>query len=332
MRIALLSFAHVHTETYIACLRTIPDVEIIGAADDDAERGRSMTAKVGLRYSPSYEALLAEKPDGVVICCENTRHRELIERALAAGVPYILCEKPLATTMEDGQAIVKVVEAAHAHLMIAFPLRFSAPMRDARQMIVSGKLGKLYGCNTTNHGQNPTRIRSWFTDKRLSGGGAVMDHTVHMVDALRWITGSEIVELYAEAGNLFPQSGIEIDTAGTLMFTFANGAFVGLDCSWSRPTIYPTWGDFKIDFVGERGLITVDAFAQQITTYRQSLGRPTGDFWGSDTDQGMINEFAASIREGRAPSVTAYDGLKATEAAVAAYLSAETHQVVKMPL
>jgi predicted dehydrogenase len=155
--------------------------------------------------------------------------------AVATGVKYILCEKPLSTTLEDSRAILNAVDAAGARLMIAFPMRFSPPILEAKALIDAGKLGRIYGCNATNQGHNPGHIRAWFVDKRLAGGGAVMDHTVHVVDVLRWIFHAEIVELYVEIGNLFPQPGLDIDTAGTLMITFSNGAFVGLDCSWSRP-------------------------------------------------------------------------------------------------
>jgi predicted dehydrogenase len=252
--------------------------------------------------------------------------------SLAADVKHLLCEKPLTTTLEDGRIVLKAVDAARASLMTAFPVRFSPPIWEAKALIDAGKLGKIYGCNATNQGSNPTASRSWFVDKQLAGGGAVMDHTVHVVDVLRWIFKSEISEIYTEAGNLFPAPGLDIDTAGTSMITFANGAFVGLDCSWSRPAFYPTWGNVKIDFVGERGLIAVDVFSQHHSTYSHLNKRPLWDYWGSDIDRGMISEFIASIREKRQPSVTGYDGFKATEAVVAAYRSAETHQPVKLPL
>jgi predicted dehydrogenase len=332
MRIGMMSFAHLHAEDYIQNLRKVPDVEMIGLADDNTERGQRFGSQYKARYFPGYDALLREKPDGVVVCSENSRHRELVDMALAAGVKYVLCEKPLTTTLEDAQALLKAVDAAGARLMTAFPVRFSPPIIEAKAAIDGGKLGRIHGCNTTNQGANPSEHSGWFVDKRLAGGGAVMDHTVHVVDVLRWIFNSEIVELYAEAGNLFPAPGVDIDTAGTLLITFANGAFVGLDCSWSRPPYYPTWGNLKIEFVGERGLIVVDAFAQQFTTYSHAVKRPLWNYWGSDINQGLIDEFAASIRQQRQPSITGYDGLKATEAVVAAYLSAETHKPVKLPL
>jgi len=334
MRIGILSFAHLHAESYIGNLRAIPDVEMIGLADDNIERGTHFAEQFDARLFPDYAALLAEKPDGVVICCENSRHRELVDMALGAGIKHVLCEKPLATTLDDAWAIVKAADAANAKLMTAFPVRFSPPIREAEAIIRAGKLGQVYGCNATNQGENPSYHRNWFGDKRLSGGGAVMDHTVHVVDVLRWIFQSEIAEIYAEADRddkpLFPAPGVFIDTAGVIMITFANGTFVGLDCSWSRPNYYPTWGNVKIEFVGEKGLIVVDVFGQRQTVYSQPNRRPLWDYWGTDIDQSLVNEFAASIRENRQPSVTGRDGLKAVEAVIAAYLSAETHEPVKL--
>ncbi len=332
MRIAIMSFAHHHAESYIANLRAIPDVEVIGFSDDIPARAVKMSEMFNLRHFPTYEALLAEYPDGVLICSENNRHRELVELALSKGMKSILCEKPLATTLDDARAILKAVDASGARLMTAFPVRFSPALGETKTLIDAGKLGKILGCNATNQGENPGHLREWFVDKRLSGGGAVMDHTVHVVDVLRWMFQSEITEIYAEAGHLFPAPDPTLDTAGILMIQFANGTFISLDCSWSRPSYYPTWGNVKIEFVGEQGLVVVDVFAQHTTRYSDSIRRPLWDFWGSDINQAMIDEFAASIREQRQPAITGYDGMKAVEAVIAAYLSAESHQPVRLPL
>lgn len=334
MRIGMMSFAHLHAEAYIQNLRAIPDVELIGLADDNAERGKHFAEHFGANLYPNYAALLAEQPDGVLICCENNRHREQLQMALEAGVKHILCEKPLATTLPDAQAMVAAAKTAHAHVMTAFPVRFSPPLREAKSAIDAGKLGNILGCNATNQGENPSYHRDWFVNRELSGGGALTDHIVHVTDVLRWIFKSEVVEVYAESDHpgkpLFPAPGLEIDTAGVVMLKFENGAFVGLDCSWSRPSYYPTWGNVKIDFVGERGLLVVDVFGQKHTTYSHPNRRPLWNFWGSDINQALIDEFAASIRERRTPLVTDVDGLKAVEVVLAAYRSAETGAPVRL--
>ena len=145
-------------------------------------------------------------------------------------------------------------------LMTAFPMRFSAPVLEIKSLLGSGELGRLLACSATNQGQNPKRYRDWFVDKTLAGGGSVFDHTVHLADMLRWYLDSEVVEVYAQTNRIIHRDAVEVETAGLLMLTFADGAFASIDCSWSRPLNYPTWGGLTFDLICERGVVNVDAF------------------------------------------------------------------------
>lgn len=330
-----MSFAHLHADSYIHNLRAIPDVEMIGFSDEDVVRGRHFAELNNAQWFDSHETLLAEKPDGVVICSENAHHRALAEMAAETGV-HILSEKPLATTRDDAQAMLDVCESAGVQLMTAFPMRFSAPAQEIKTVVDSGTLGQIYGCNTTNQGQLPrlhtVYPRDWFVDKQLAGGGAAADHTVHVADMLRWYFGCEVTEVYAELNRIFYASeGMDVETGGMVMLTFENGAFASIDCSWSKPAAYPTWGGVTVEIVAENGLVTLDPFRQVSSVYGQDK-LPRWAYWGSDANQAMINEFAAAIREGRAPSVTGYDGYKAVEIVEAVYRSAEIGQPVSMPV
>ena len=331
MKIGIFSFAHMHAESYIHCLAGLPDVELLGIADDVAERGAEFARRHATRFYPSYEALLADKPDGVVICAENVRHRGLTELAAAAGA-HVLCEKPLATTLEDGQAMLDACERAGVILMTAFPMRFNAPVMEVKTMLDKGGLGQVYACNTTNQGSMPGRSRPWFIDKTLAGGGAMIDHTVHVADLLRWYLDSEVVEVYAQGNRIIHADEAPVDTGGLIMMTFANGVFASLDCSWSRPLVNQTWGGVWLELVGEGGVVTVDAFRQHITAHGEHAGKAQWLPWGSDSDAAMVAEFVGAIREGRRPRVTGYDGYKAMEIALAAYRSVETGQPVRLPL
>ncbi len=335
MRLAIMSFAHLHAEGYIHNLRAIPDVEMIGFADEDADRGRHFSALYDTRWFESYEKLLAEKPDGVVICSENAYHRYLAEMAAAAGA-HILSEKPLAITLEDAQPMIDACERAGVQLMTAFPMRFSAPVIEVKKLVESGQLGHIFGCNATNQGQLPrlhtAYPRDWFVDKKLAGGGAAADHTVHVADLLRWFLGCEVVEVYAELNGIFySDENLNVETGGLVMLTFENGTFATIDCSWSKPPNYSTWGGLTMELVGEHGLAAVDAFKQVMPVYGQGAARPYLAYWGSDANQGMVNEFVTAIRDGRTPSVTGYDGYKAVEIVQAVYRSAESGQPVKLP-
>lgn len=329
MRLAIMSFAHLHAEAYIQNLRANPDVDFIGFADDDPERGRHFAGVFGAPLFESYQALLAEKPDGVLICSENSRHHDLVLMAAEAGV-NILCEKPLAINLPDAQAMVQACERAGVKLMTAFPMRFNVPAMNIKTLIDSGQLGSIYGCNTTNQGEMPRHHREWFVDRALSGGGAVIDHTVHLADLMRWFFGCEVTEVYAQTNAiLYSDQQVDVETGGLIMLTFENGVFASIDCSWSRPPYYPTWGNLKMEIVGQNGLATMDAFKQALTVYTHSLKRPAYAFWGSDSNQRMIDEFVEALKADRAPAITGYDGLKAVEIALAAYRSAAIGEPVK---
>jgi predicted dehydrogenase len=87
-----------------------------------------------------------------------------------------------------------------------------------------------------------------------------------------------------------------------------------------------------MEIVGENGLVTLDPFKQIMSVYSEAAGRSYWSYWGSDANQAMIDEFAAAIREARAPSVTGYDGYKVVEIVEAVYRSAETGGPVRLPL
>lgn len=329
MKLGLLSFAHVHAEAYAHHLRTMPGIHFLGIADEDQARGQEAADRYQARHYPTVEALLAEKPDGVIICSENARHRSPVELAARAGA-HVLCEKPLATTVADAQAILDVCQDAGVILMTAFPMRFSAPLLEIKNVIAQGGLGRIYACNTTNQGQVPSRYRAWFVDPELAGGGSATDHTVHLVDVLRWYLDSEVVEVYAQTNRIIHGNRVSVETGGLVMLTFANGTFATIDCSWSRPANYPTWGGLALQLVAEHGVVHVDAFKQNLTAYSNQNQNPAWIPWGSDADAAMIAEFVSAIQDQRPPRVTGWDGYKAVEVVMAVYQSAESGQPVRL--
>jgi predicted dehydrogenase len=329
MKIGVLSFAHHHAEAYINNLRTIHHVDLIGVADEDKERGQRYARQHKTKYFSSYEELLADKPDGVVVCSENNNHRKIVEVAADAGV-NVLCEKPLATTVDDARAIVEACERAGVLLMTAFPMRFSTPLIEVKARLDAGDFGQIYCFNATNQGELPRKHREWFVDKTLAGGGAVMDHTVHLVDIMRWFLDDEVSEVYAQINHIFHANEVEVETGGLEMITFQNGTFATIDASWSKPPYWPTWGGLTFEMITERGAVLVDAFRQNLTIYRHEWQRAGLAYWGSDANEAMVREFINAIREDRLPVVTGWDGYHAVEVTVAAYESAQTGQPVKL--
>ena len=319
IRLGILSFAHGHANSYAAALRRMPGVQLAGIYDDNRGRGEAAAQRFASTFYAEAEALLDQGLDGVIVCAENARHAPLVH--LAAGYTRnILCEKPIATTLADAQAMLARCQETGARLQIAFPVRFAPPIVQLKAMIDRGDLGTVYSAKCTNHGSSPG---GWFADKALAGGGAVMDHTVHVIDLLRWFWGTEVVEVYAEISYDLLHPGLGIDDAGLLSFRLANGVYGTLDTSWSRPPSYPTWGDVKMELTGANGVVTVDAFRQHLSVSSDSWGKTRWVPWGSNMDAGLMADFVEMVRTERPPSITGLDGLKALEVALAAYRSAE---------
>jgi predicted dehydrogenase len=330
MRIGILSIAHLHAEGYQANLKSIPGVDLVGFSHEDSEEGRSFAEKFKLPWFTTHQELLAQGLDGVVICAENARHCELVELAAAARC-QILCEKPIETSLAKAEAMKTACEKNGVRFMTAFPMRFATPTQALRAAIREDKLGKVFGVNGINHSENPSDHRAWFANRALAGGGAAMDHIVHLADLLRWCFATEIVEVYAEIDNLFRPGELDVDTAGLLLVRLSNRVQASIDCSWSRPSWYPRWGHLKMEVIGERGAAVMDSFAQHLTVYSRTASRnPDWVGFGPDPNQPMIREFVDSIRNQREPSVTWNDGYQALRVVLAAYESAQRKEPVKL--
>src|SRR5699024_6074797 len=123
-----------------------------------------------------------EGPDAIVVTSANAHHKDLVLEAARRGV-HVLCEKPLATTVADAEAMVAACREVGVVLMTAFPVHFSPAVEALRTAVADGTLGEVIGLTGTNNGKLPAG-RDWFTDVELAGGGSLVDHTVHIAEIL----------------------------------------------------------------------------------------------------------------------------------------------------
>ncbi|WP_067621884.1 Gfo/Idh/MocA family protein [Alicyclobacillus acidiphilus] len=326
MKVGIVSFAHMHAHSYANALQSIKGVEFAAIADDLPERGQAAADQYGVRYVGDYPALLAEDIDALIVCTENARHAEVVIAAAKAN-KHILCEKPIATTLADAQAMIVACRESGVLLQTAFPVRFHPAVQRVKRLLEQGRVGRILAMRGTNRGQNPG---GWFVDPALSGGGAVLDHTVHVVDLMRWFTGSEVREVYAEIDTRFHDS-LAVDDCGLLTLEFANGVIASHDPSWSRCASYPTWGDVTVEIIGTEGTLSLDVFRQHMLLHSDLSGHTTHENWGDDMDSLLVADFIRSVAERKAsPSVTGEDGLRALEVALAAYESATSGQPVRI--
>ena len=329
-RVGLLGVAHLHVDAYVGNLRAA-GADVVGVYDRDALRARLWGAEYGVAPYGDLDELLSARLDAVVVCSETSEHADLVERAADAGCA-VLCEKPLGVGHDDTARIVTTCERAGVPLMTAFPLRFHPAVQQLRALVTSGGLGQVRALAGTNQSVMPMRERAWFVDPVLAGGGAVMDHVVHLADLYCWLLGAAPSQVYATVNRIVHSEVVAVETSGLLLLDYPQGVFASIDCSWNRPLDYPTWGGIGLSVVGEGGTVEVDAMRQRLTRFggsgRQSFGWLP---WGVDINQRMIEEFLAAVRESREPAVTGRDGAIATTVALAALDSAARRGPVPWP-
>ncbi|MDJ0347961.1 Gfo/Idh/MocA family oxidoreductase [Cryobacterium sp. PH29-G1] len=335
LRVALMSFAHVHAAAYASLLQAMPQVELRASDPDSAtspvgeRRGQDLADDLGVAYVDSYAELLAWRPDAVIVTSENARHRPLVEAAAQAGAA-VLCEKPLATTLDDAFAMQAACDAAGVTLMTAYPVRFSPAFARLRELVTAGGLGTLLAATGTNNGQIPVGDRAWFTDPALSGGGAMVDHIVHVADLLDALTGLTPVTVRAVANRILHGEKPEVraETGGLVTIGYAGGFIATVDCSWSQPDSAPTWGGLTLQVVGTRGIADIDPFAQHVG----GVG-PAGAVYlayGTNTDELLLAEFLHAVRDGRAGQPDGGAGIRSLKIVLAAQESARTGAVVSV--
>lgn len=332
-----MSFAHVHSDGYAWALRVINEqdgaAKLVAISDPDSSRGEIKAKEWHARYFADYSEMMnSGEVDGVIIASENNRHVDEVIAAAEAGV-HVICEKPVATTEEQ---IKQMREALNKHKIVfqtAFVCRFSPAVVEAKKLLDGGAYGAVRAISATNHGKNPG---GWFVDKAQSGGGAIIDHTVHAADAIRMLTGDELNHIRAFKGKNLKQD-IDVEDNALIYARLHNsGVPVSIDCSWSRHEKWPTWGDLQLNIFCEKGAIKIDAFRPRINvaSHRGFEWHPLGE----DLNVKLIRSFIQAVNEhkGRAGSLPRgiaasvhnralragfEDGARAAEVAIAAYKS-----------
>lgn len=313
----MLSFAHQHAVGYAGCLNADPLAELVVIADPNVERGQAAAEQFATTWVADYREVIARDDiDAVVICSENSLHHEHTIASANAG-KHVLCEKPLATSVEDAREMVDACARAGVKLQTAFPVRFNTPTVALRDAIRSEQIGKVLAIAARNPGTCPG---DWFVDPELAGGGAVIDHTVHVVDALRWIFDAEFTEVYAEIDTRIHD--IPADDTGLLMLRMDNGIRVSLDTTWSRPSNWPIWGGVTMEVIGERGVLSLDAFNNNLTLVENRTPSNTRVPVEVSGDPELVHAFLTAVLEDTPPEADGLAGLRAVEVALGAYESA----------
>jgi predicted dehydrogenase len=331
IRIGFLGVAHIHADNYVAAIKKLPNCEVVAAFDEDKELGKEFSKKFNVNYYENIDQLLKrDDVDAVIITAENVKHHGYAVKAAEAR-KHILCEKPIATTVEDADDMIKRAEKAGVKFQTCFVMRYHSTSILVKNLIDEGRIGRvvaLIGTNKLN--SSLPLVRRWFTDITLSGGGAVMDHTVHLADLIRWYTNSEAAMVYTEIGkNVNRNINVEDNFLTTLIME--NGAVGHIDGGWSYAAGLYTWGSLTMEVLGTEGVILLDAFRQNISYIgsEKPNDKLSWHYYGCDCNLEMIKSFVECITKDKKPVASGFDGRQGVAITLASYESAKVGKPVK---
>jgi len=246
MRVALIGAGRIGG-MHAATLRDLPEVESLLIADADAELARSVAAAVGADAAGNVEVALKADPDAVVIAAATAAHPELVHLALDAQLP-VFCEKPVAPDVLGTREVIAHVVASGAPLHVGFQRRFDAGYRTVREAVRSGRLGWLHTLRACTSDPAPPAA------SYLPGSGGIFrDCLVHDFDAIRWVTGREVTEVYATGGNKGDPCFLEaddVDTAAAVL-TLDDGTLATVTATRYNGAGY----DVRLEACGSRGSV-----------------------------------------------------------------------------
>ena len=319
-----------------------PDVCLYGLFDINKERAQELAQKYNCKAYGSYEELLADPEiDAVSVCVANNAHAQISIAAMKAG-KHVLCEKPMAVTLEECEAMVKTAKETGRYLMIGQNQRLAKAHVKAKQLIAEGAIGKVLTFRTIfGHGGPETWSvdpgkNTWFFDKKKAAMGAMADLGIHKTDLIQYITGQKVVETKAVLTTLDKWYGngelIGVDDNAICIYTLEGGAIGTMTASWTyyaaednTTVIYGTKGMLRLY---DDPVYSVQLFTAEGEKVLYEIDQiQTND---NQTKSGIIDLFVESLVEQKEPEISGESVLSAMRAVFGSIESSETGKAVRV--
>lgn len=278
MRIGVAGVGRIGTvhATNLAALDRVDEVLLF-----DPVAGRAARASAGLPGTKAVDdlAALLAASDGVLLATPTDTHPALLRAALAAGVPT-LCEKPIASDLDEMSALVEEVEASGVEVLVGFQRRFDPAVFELHRRIRAGAVGDVYLVRAVGNDAQPPDF-----GYLPASGGIFRDLLIHDLDAVPWLVGEPVVEVYASGSVLVDQAFADADDVdnAVVLLKFAGGAHATLAGGRHDPLGY----DHRIEVLGSRDSLAVGL---DLRTPLTSL-EPGGPRVASDAYPGFSERF-----------------------------------------
>jgi len=316
-------------------IRALEDAEIVAVVEKFPDKGIPFAESLGIpRIHQNVEEIIAAGDvDALVIGTPNFLHAPQSISALQAGI-HVMVEKPMAMNAVEARAMVAASRGSGAGLMVAHCWRFDNEVLWLKGHLQQGTIGKVirtkgYGVHTH---WGPS---GWFTQKTLSGGGALADMGIHAIDTARFLLGDPIpASVYAVIDTHY--GDYDVDDTGLLLITWENGTTSYIEFGWWQP--HMDGPEAATQLYGMKGFGSVfpthleipDADNMRINRVDGGFPFPREEHCPQITYTNQMSAFADFIRSGATPNPGGAEGLVNMEIIDAAYQSARTGEVVKI--
>lgn len=331
----------------IAQVRHLPEYEansnaqITAVFDMNYDRACEIAKTYGAVAYKTLEELLASDVDAVSVCTANANHAASTIAALKAG-KHVLCEKPMAITIDECEQMVAEARAAGKKLMIDQNQRFARAHVRAKELLDAGKIGDVLTFRTTfGHGGPETwsvdpGTGSWFFDPKRAAMGAMADLGVHKTDLIQWLLGQTVVSTTARVTTLDkrdPQGNlVGVDDNAICVYTMSGGTIGSMTASWTyygpednSTVLYGTRGAMRI-YDDPAHSIVVDLACGEHETYDVEAIQ-TND---NQTASGIIDAFVDCLENDTDPAISGESVLAAMRAVFGSIESSKTGTVVNV--
>ncbi len=346
VRVGVIGCGRISQRRHIPEYSNNRNCEIIGYYNRTTAVAEEMAAQYGGKVYSDYEEMLADPTiDAVSVCVHNVAHAEVTIKALRAG-KHVLCEKPMATTIEDCEAMLQAAKESGKLLMIAQNQRYNTGHLRAKELIESGVIGKPLTFKTSFcHGGPERWVRgadgvipdhTWFFDKKVASMGAMADLGIHKIDLIQYILGRKITEVTAKVMTLDKKDKqgnlIDLEDNAICILKMEEGIFGTLTASW---TDYGEEDNSTVIF-GTKGLMRLYDNSEhtiQISTDRgdkiyYDLDRMLTNY--DQRESGMIHEFIEEIESGDWKDAANDASVNAMKAVFAAFESSRLDKTIKL--
>lgn len=330
----------------IAQVRHIPeyldrkDVKLVGLFDLNHERAEELANRYGAQAYDSWEEMLQDPQiDAVSICTANHVHAAMSIDALKSG-KHVLCEKPMAVTLQECEDMVNAAKESGKFLMIGQNQRLTAAHQKARELIQKGEIGEILTFRTAfGHGGpetwsiNPGK-NTWFFDKTKAAMGAMADLGIHKTDLIQYLTGQQITEVTAKVVTLDKRGPdgelIGVDDNAICIYKMSGGAIGTMTASWTyygeednSTVIYGTKGILRIYDDPHYSMKLITASGEKVLYELEAI--QTND---NQTKSGVIDYFVDCLSKNIPPEISGESVLPAMKAVFAALDSSSTGKTI----